>query len=171
MAYQIRIGNVDQIPKGEARIFEVNGLLIAVYHTHSGELFATQPDCPHRGGPLADGLIGGEYPAGHFRGPFPGSSVWLCPIASRADDPPCNAASRVSSGAVWNFAPQLSRHMNNRPELRAPQIIVLQLGQSVQPDAAAHQAQDTADKSTSSVRTRSASAGRKSPCSRSIVVA
>jgi hypothetical protein len=32
-------------------------------------------------------------------------------------------------------------------------------------------AQDTDEKSTSSARTRSASAGRKSPCSRSIVVA
>jgi nitrite reductase (NADH) small subunit len=72
MAYQIRIGNVDQIPKGEARIFEVNGLLIAVYHTHSGELFATQPDCPHRGGPLADGLIGG--------------TTVLCPLHDRSFD-------------------------------------------------------------------------------------
>jgi nitrite reductase (NADH) small subunit len=59
MACQTLIGNLDQIPKGEARIFETNGLLIAVYHTSSGEVFATQPDCPHRGGPLADGLIGG----------------------------------------------------------------------------------------------------------------
>lgn len=54
MACKILIGNVDQIPKGEARTFEVNGLQIAVYHTYSGEVFATQPDCPHRGGPLAD---------------------------------------------------------------------------------------------------------------------
>ena len=54
MACQILIGNVDQIPKGEARTFDVNGLHIAVYHTHSGEVFATQPDCPHRGGPLAE---------------------------------------------------------------------------------------------------------------------
>src|ERR1700730_3839483 len=44
------------------------------------------------------GLVLLEYPAGHFRG----SSLWLLPIASRADDPPCHAASRVSSGAVWN---------------------------------------------------------------------
>jgi nitrite reductase (NADH) small subunit len=37
----------------------VDGRDIAVYHTRSGEVFATQADCPHRGGPLADGLIGG----------------------------------------------------------------------------------------------------------------
>jgi nitrite reductase (NADH) small subunit len=50
MACQFLIGNVDQIPKGEARTFEVNGLRIAVYYTYAGEVFATQPDCPHRRG-------------------------------------------------------------------------------------------------------------------------
>ena len=72
MACQILIGNVDQIPKGEARTFDVNGLHIAVYHTHSGEVFATQPDCPHRGGPLADGLIGG--------------TTVVCPLHDRSFD-------------------------------------------------------------------------------------
>jgi hypothetical protein len=61
--------------------------------------------------------------------------------------------------------------VKERPELRAPQISVLHLAQSVQPDAAAHQAQDTVETSTSSVLTQSASAGRKSPCNRAIVVA
>jgi nitrite reductase/ring-hydroxylating ferredoxin subunit len=51
MARQVVIGRVNQIPKGEGRTFEVNGLHIAVYHTASGEVFATQPNCPHRGGP------------------------------------------------------------------------------------------------------------------------
>ena len=72
MACQILIGNVDQIPKGEARIFKVDGQDIAIYHTHPGEVFATQPDCPHRGGPLADGLIGG-------------TSV-VCPLHDRSFD-------------------------------------------------------------------------------------
>jgi nitrite reductase (NADH) small subunit len=72
MACQILIGSVDQIPKGEARIFKVDGRDIAVYLTHSGEVFATQPDCPHRGGPLADGLIGG--------------TTVLCPLHDRSFD-------------------------------------------------------------------------------------
>ena len=29
---------------------------MAVFHTRDGRVFATQADCPHRGGPLADGL-------------------------------------------------------------------------------------------------------------------
>jgi nitrite reductase (NADH) small subunit len=71
MACQILIGSVDQIPKGEARIFKVDGRDIAVYLTHSGEVFASQPDCPHRGGPLADGLIAlSSLPTVHKRSPL-----------------------------------------------------------------------------------------------------
>ncbi len=54
------LGSVSQIPLGEGRNFLVAGTRIAVFHTHNGEVFATQPDCPHRQGPLADGLIGDE---------------------------------------------------------------------------------------------------------------
>jgi nitrite reductase (NADH) small subunit len=31
---------------------------MAIFHLRSGEVFATQAVCPHRGGPLADGLVG-----------------------------------------------------------------------------------------------------------------
>jgi nitrite reductase (NADH) small subunit len=56
---QILVGEVGQLPKGEGRTFEVDGRRLAVFHTRSGEIFATQAQCPHLGGPLADGLIGG----------------------------------------------------------------------------------------------------------------
>ncbi len=51
------IGRLAQIPKGEGRAFRVGGLQIAIFHTRAGEVFATQSECPHRKGPLADGLI------------------------------------------------------------------------------------------------------------------
>jgi nitrite reductase (NADH) small subunit len=51
------LGPVSQVPPGEGRIFVVDGLSIAVFHTRSGGVYATQAYCPHRGGPLADGLI------------------------------------------------------------------------------------------------------------------
>ncbi len=50
------IGHISQIPSGEGRNFAVGNLRIAVFHTRDGTLFATQADCPHKGGPLADGL-------------------------------------------------------------------------------------------------------------------
>jgi nitrite reductase (NADH) small subunit len=55
----VLIGNVAAVPPGEGRTYDVDGLQIAVFHTRSGEVFATQAACPHKGGPLADGLVGG----------------------------------------------------------------------------------------------------------------
>jgi nitrite reductase (NADH) small subunit len=54
------LGPIDQIPLGEARVFRVDGLEVAVFRLRSGELLATGATCPHRGGPLADGLVGGH---------------------------------------------------------------------------------------------------------------
>jgi nitrite reductase (NADH) small subunit len=48
-----------QIPLGEGRLFRVGEVPIAVFRGRAGEVFATQADCPHRGGPLADGIMGG----------------------------------------------------------------------------------------------------------------
>jgi len=56
---EIALGPIGQIPPGEGRNFEVQGRRIAVFHTRIGEVFATQAECPHRVGPLADGLLGG----------------------------------------------------------------------------------------------------------------
>jgi nitrite reductase (NADH) small subunit len=50
------IGHLSQIPSGEGRNYAVGELRVAVFHTRDGKLFATQADCPHKGGPLADGL-------------------------------------------------------------------------------------------------------------------
>ena len=59
MARTVTIGLVDQIPRGEGRNFVVDDEKIAVFHTHTGEVFATQAECPHLRGPLADGMLGG----------------------------------------------------------------------------------------------------------------
>jgi len=59
IANEIALGPIGQIPPGEGRNFEVAGRRIAVFHTRTGEVFATQAECPHRVGPLADGLLGG----------------------------------------------------------------------------------------------------------------
>ena len=53
------LGPVDRIPFGEGRQFDVNGTLIAVFRPRNGEVRATQAECPHKMGRLADGLMGG----------------------------------------------------------------------------------------------------------------
>jgi nitrite reductase (NADH) small subunit len=55
----VNIGPLSQIPPGEGRNFEIGGVVVAVFHTRAGQVFATQAACPHKGGPLADGLIDG----------------------------------------------------------------------------------------------------------------
>ncbi|KUI33376.1 (2Fe-2S)-binding protein [Mycobacterium sp. IS-1496] len=52
----VEIGRVDEIPLGEGRTFTVDGDQIAVFRLRDGSLRAVDAVCPHRGGPLADGL-------------------------------------------------------------------------------------------------------------------
>lgn len=72
MTRSVSIGTVDQIPLGEGRNFAVGVEQIAVFRTHSDEVFATQAACPHRKGPLADGLLGG--------------TIVVCPLHDRSFD-------------------------------------------------------------------------------------
>lgn len=72
MTPRVLIGEVTQIPCGEGRTFAVAGRRVALFHAHSGEVFATQAECPHAQGPLADGLTGG--------------ATVICPLHERAYD-------------------------------------------------------------------------------------
>jgi nitrite reductase (NADH) small subunit len=56
----LKIANVSSIPPGEGRVFEAGSLSIAVFHSRNGRVFASEPRCPHRQGPLADGVLGDD---------------------------------------------------------------------------------------------------------------
>ena len=53
------VGSIERIPPGEGREFVIDENEVAVFRTRSGEVYAVQAKCPHRHGPLADGLTGG----------------------------------------------------------------------------------------------------------------
>jgi len=57
-ALVVNLGRIDSIAKGQGRCFIVNGEEIAVFRQRDGRLFATQNRCPHRQGPLSEGIIG-----------------------------------------------------------------------------------------------------------------
>jgi nitrite reductase (NADH) small subunit len=57
---EVTLGPIVAIPEGEGRTFGVGADRIAVFRCRDGNVFATQATCPHRGGPLADGLLGGS---------------------------------------------------------------------------------------------------------------
>jgi len=55
----VRLAPLDAIPPGEGRVCSLRGEDVAVFRTRAGDVFACQAACPHKGGPLADGLVGG----------------------------------------------------------------------------------------------------------------
>jgi nitrite reductase (NADH) small subunit len=58
MSKEIILGSLEDIPPGEGRNFDIGGLTVAVFRTRGGDVYATEPKCPHRQGPLVDGLVG-----------------------------------------------------------------------------------------------------------------
>lgn len=57
---ETKLGPIETIPPGEGRVYAVGGEKIAVFRTRDGSVYAVQAACPHKGGPLADGLVGGS---------------------------------------------------------------------------------------------------------------
>ena len=55
----INLGSVSRIPLGQGRCYVVGAKEIAVFRQRDGRLFATQNRCPHRQGPLSEGVMGG----------------------------------------------------------------------------------------------------------------
>ncbi len=53
-----RLGPVDRVPPGEGREFVIGDRRVAVFRMRDGRVLATDARCPHRGGPLADGIVG-----------------------------------------------------------------------------------------------------------------
>ena len=53
------VAPLSAVPPGEGRNFQIAGKSLAIFHTRQGQVFATQSECPHKAGPLADGLVGG----------------------------------------------------------------------------------------------------------------
>jgi len=69
MSTQHRLGPSSLVPPGEGRTFRVGGVHLAVFQTRAGNYHATAAVCPHKGGPLSDGLLGG--------------SIVVCPLHAR----------------------------------------------------------------------------------------
>ena len=55
---EIDLGPIDIVPLGQGRAYTFAGQTIAVFRQRDGKLFATDNTCPHREGPLSDGIIG-----------------------------------------------------------------------------------------------------------------
>jgi nitrite reductase (NADH) small subunit len=56
----IEIGTLSDIPKLGARVVESEQGDIAIFRTAEDELFALRDKCPHKGGPLSQGIVHGK---------------------------------------------------------------------------------------------------------------
>ncbi len=54
------LGPATNLPMGEGRNFQIGAATVAVFRTRAGKVFAVQAHCPHKNGPLADGLVGDD---------------------------------------------------------------------------------------------------------------
>ena len=54
----INVGNIESIPLGEGREFQVGDEDVVIFRSRDGVVYALQALCPHREGHLADGITG-----------------------------------------------------------------------------------------------------------------
>lgn len=60
MSNWIEIGALKDIPRLGSRVVRTAGGNIAVFRTESDEVFALDDRCPHKGGPLSQGIVHGK---------------------------------------------------------------------------------------------------------------
>ena len=115
-----RICAVQDIPVLGARVVKVAGTSIAIFRTAEDRIFALLDRCPHKGGPLSQGIVHGEQ----VTCPLHGWVIGLADGVAVAPDSGC--ASRyevcVKDGEVWlDFTPK-DTFGRTSPELagRAP---------------------------------------------------
>ena len=86
----IRICAVDEIPQLGARVVKRKGEAnVAVFRTADDKLFALTDSCPHRGGPLSQGIVFGERVA--------------CPLHNTCVDLSSGCAVAPDTGQVQSY--------------------------------------------------------------------
>jgi nitrite reductase (NADH) small subunit len=86
----IDIGRLDDIPRrGARRVVRPNGASpVAVFRTGADEVFALIDRCPHRGGPLSEGMVQGRAVACPLHG-------WVIELDTGRAEAPDEGCTRI----------------------------------------------------------------------------
>jgi nitrite reductase (NADH) small subunit len=95
----LAIGGLDEIPRQGARTVETRRGPVAVFRTRDDEVFALVDRCPHRGGPLSEGIVAGRQ----VTCPLHNWVIDLATGGALAPDEGCvpRLPVRVEAGRVW----------------------------------------------------------------------
>ena len=94
-------------PLGARRVARPLGIAVAVFRTSDDRVFALLDRCPHKGGPLSQGIVFGDAVAC----PLHNWSIALADGNARTPDEGCTPAfaCRVDAGQVFLDANELAR--------------------------------------------------------------
>ena len=118
----IPICRVDDIPRlGARRVQRPRGTAVALFRTADDRVFALLDRCPHKGGPLSQGIVFGE----HVACPLHNWAIALADGEARAPDVGCTPrfAVRIVDGAVSLDARELASLALEEPA--PPRVIAI----------------------------------------------
>lgn len=104
-----KICRVEDIPVlGSRRVARDQGLDVAVFRNDADEVFALLDRCPHKGGPLSQGIVFGTSVAC----PLHNWTIGLCDGQAQAPDEGCTPRFevKVEAGVVFLNADELIGH-------------------------------------------------------------
>ena len=99
----VDVGPLTALPERGARCVRIDGVAIAVFRTSTGEVFALRDRCPHRGGPLSQGIVHGTRVT--------------CPLHDWVIDLATGCATGADEGATATFKVRVE---NGRVALEVP---------------------------------------------------
>ena len=93
------IGALDDVPRLGSRVVHTPHGDVAVFRTADDRVFALRDRCPHKGGPLSQGIVHGET----VTCPLHGFRIGLKDGAAQAPDKGCakTFAVKLEAGDVW----------------------------------------------------------------------
>jgi nitrite reductase (NADH) small subunit len=103
----IDVGALDDIPPQGARVVKTAAGCVALFRTAKDQVYALEDRCPHKGGPLSEGIVhGGQVTCPLHNWVFDLSTG----LAQGSDDGAVKTyAVRVDGGRIWLDASLLSR--------------------------------------------------------------